>query len=164
MLFRHYIGSPSATMIRRALFDRVGLYDESLRYWEDVEFLARAATATPIACHNAPVAWRRTSHASRLTTAADGVLRLPDQYADLLATVPGLSEQERAILREKYRRSVHHALGTSLSMLDRRDARTVLSRHAGALDRGARWKWRTVTALPWTVMRPVAQLRHVAKR
>src|SRR5262249_9835848 len=45
-LASHYISwVPSATVIRRECFERVGHYDETLRFGEDLEWLARAPDA-----------------------------------------------------------------------------------------------------------------------
>jgi glycosyltransferase involved in cell wall biosynthesis len=42
--------SISSLLIRRAILDEVGLFDESLRQAEDLEFLARVASATELDC------------------------------------------------------------------------------------------------------------------
>ena len=42
-LLRYYYGNGSTSLINRDVFDKIGLFDESLPYFEDYEFWLRAS-------------------------------------------------------------------------------------------------------------------------
>jgi len=48
-------GSGSGVMVRKALFERTGLFDESLRSLEDIDMWMRLAAVTAYACIDAPL-------------------------------------------------------------------------------------------------------------
>ena len=76
-------------MLRRALFERVGGFDESLRIGEDLEWLARAQAAGA-RCETVPqvLARRRLHHANLTLTHYDEVLRLVVRHGrDRMAAV-----------------------------------------------------------------------------
>ena len=56
-LLRHcYIGPPAAVMYRREIFDRVGLFDQSIAPSADWDMYMRIARSHPIRCHHQVVA------------------------------------------------------------------------------------------------------------
>ena len=74
MIFKHCLGlclvSPSAVMVRRELFDRVGLFDESLPACEDYELWLRVSCRYPVHLIDEPLIIKRGGHADQLSKAA----------------------------------------------------------------------------------------------
>jgi glycosyltransferase involved in cell wall biosynthesis len=62
--------SPSAVMIRRELFDRVGLFDESLPACEDYDLWLRVSCRYPIHLIDEPLIIKRGGHADQLSKVA----------------------------------------------------------------------------------------------
>jgi glycosyltransferase involved in cell wall biosynthesis len=91
--------SPSAVMVRRELFDRVGLFDEGLPACEDYDLWLRVSCCIPIHLIDIPLIIKRGGHADQLSRA--GGL---DQYriASLLKLLQGAllsADQRTAALR-----------------------------------------------------------------
>jgi glycosyltransferase involved in cell wall biosynthesis len=61
--------SPSAVMVRRELFDRVGLFDEGLPACEDYDLWLRVSCCTPIHLIDIPLIVKRGGHADQLSRA-----------------------------------------------------------------------------------------------
>jgi glycosyltransferase involved in cell wall biosynthesis len=61
--------SPSAVMVRRELFDRVGLFDESLPACEDYDLWLRVSCRFPIGLIETPLIVKRGGHADQLSRA-----------------------------------------------------------------------------------------------
>jgi glycosyltransferase involved in cell wall biosynthesis len=61
--------SPSAVMVRRALFDRVGLFDESLPACEDYDLWLRVSCRFPVHLLETPLIVKRGGHADQLSRA-----------------------------------------------------------------------------------------------
>ncbi len=59
--------SPSAVMIRRSLFDEVGLFDETLRACEDYDLWLRIGCRYPIFLIDKPLIVKRGGHADQLS-------------------------------------------------------------------------------------------------
>ena len=59
--------SPSAVMVRRELFDRVGLFDESLPACEDYDLWLRVSCRFPIGLIETPLIVKRGGHADQLS-------------------------------------------------------------------------------------------------
>lgn len=155
---RDYLGIPSASMFRRAFLEDLGLYNEQLQLWEDIELLARAASVGPIACYNGVVSWKRTANSDRMMTARIGALRTPTLYSTLLSTIPDLTPEEVSILTPRYRAAVLGALSAALWHFDRDGARAILRIHGHVLDTGSRRKWSLLSALPWPLVRRLAAM------
>jgi glycosyltransferase involved in cell wall biosynthesis len=64
---RRCLVSPSAVMLRRALFERVGGFDESLPACEDYDLWLRIAGATPVWLIDRPLVIKRGGHADQLS-------------------------------------------------------------------------------------------------
>ncbi|CAB1058723.1 Putative N-acetylgalactosaminyl-diphosphoundecaprenol glucuronosyltransferase [Olavius sp. associated proteobacterium Delta 1] len=62
--------SPSAVMIRRALFDTVGLFDESLPACEDYDLWLRVSRRYPVFLIDEPLIIKRGGHEDQLSKAA----------------------------------------------------------------------------------------------
>lgn len=61
--------SPSAVMIRRSLFDAVGLFDESLSACEDYDLWLRISCKYPVHLIDTPLIIKRGGHADQLSRA-----------------------------------------------------------------------------------------------
>jgi glycosyltransferase involved in cell wall biosynthesis len=61
--------SPSAVMVRRELFDRVGLFDEGLPACEDYDLWLRVGCCMPIHLIDIPLVVKRGGHADQLSRA-----------------------------------------------------------------------------------------------
>ena len=59
--------SPSAVMIRRSLFDRVGLFDESLPACEDYDMWLRIGCRYPVHLISTPLVVKRGGHSDQLS-------------------------------------------------------------------------------------------------
>ena len=62
--------SPSAVMIRRALFDRVGFFDETLPACEDYDMWLRISCRYPVDLIDTPLIIKRGGHADQLSRMA----------------------------------------------------------------------------------------------
>ena len=62
--------SPSAVMIRKTLFDRVGLFDESLPACEDYDLWLRVSCRYPVFLIDEPLIIKQGGHADQLSKAA----------------------------------------------------------------------------------------------
>ena len=62
--------SPSAVMIRRSLFDAVGLFDESLPACEDYDLWLRVSCKYPVHLIDTPLIIKRGGHADQLSKAS----------------------------------------------------------------------------------------------
>jgi glycosyltransferase involved in cell wall biosynthesis len=61
--------SPSAVMLRKALFDRVGLFDERLPACEDYDLWLRVSSRFPVSLIETPLIVKRGGHADQLSRA-----------------------------------------------------------------------------------------------
>ncbi len=61
--------SPSAVMVRRGLFDRVGLFDETLPACEDYDLWLRVSCRIPVHLIDTPLIVKRGGHADQLSRA-----------------------------------------------------------------------------------------------
>lgn len=87
---------PSTVAVRRALFDRVGLFDETIRSAEDLDLWIRCALAGRMAYIDHRLAWARSNAAGlsrNLRLAAEGSLRILEK---LPAYSPDLAVRLRA--------------------------------------------------------------------
>jgi hypothetical protein len=67
-LWRHLVGSASAAVIRRECFERVGTFDERLRYAEDYDWWLRAALVHQVEfCHTPSFVARYRVHLGQAT-------------------------------------------------------------------------------------------------
>jgi glycosyltransferase involved in cell wall biosynthesis len=62
--------SPSAVMLRKSLFETVGLFDESLRACEDYDLWLRVSCRYPVYLINTPLIVKRGGHDDQLSRAA----------------------------------------------------------------------------------------------
>jgi glycosyltransferase involved in cell wall biosynthesis len=96
--------SPSAVMIRRALFDEVGLFDEALPACEDYDLWLRITWKYPVYLIDSPLIVKQGGHGDQLS----GMPELDKYRIRALLKIlqhPGLSENQcnaaRKILKEK---------------------------------------------------------------
>ena len=96
--------SDTGSLIRREVFQRVGLYDESLWWYEDWEMWVRIAAAYEVAAMDEPVA-RCRRHSANLSKAPEGMYRHGEAARrKVMASYP-LSRQERRALQHN---RAHH--------------------------------------------------------
>jgi glycosyltransferase involved in cell wall biosynthesis len=113
--------SPSAVMVRRELFERVGLFDESLPACEDYDLWLRVSCRFPVHLIETPLIVKRGGHADQLS---------------------------RAWGLDRYRISALVKLlnGDSLNEVQRQAARRVLRRKCAVYAGGCRKRGRTEEA------------------
>jgi glycosyltransferase involved in cell wall biosynthesis len=87
--------SPSAVLLRRSLFERVGGFDESLPACEDYDLWLRIAVDTPVWCVSTPLVVKRGGHADQLSRRFWGMDRF--RVASLLRLLA--SDRLRALQR-----------------------------------------------------------------
>ena len=96
--------SDTGSLIRREVFQRVGLYDESLWWYEDWEMWVRIAATYEVAAMDEPVA-RCRRHSANLSKAPEGMYRHGQTARrKVMASYP-LSRQERRALQHNI---AHH--------------------------------------------------------
>ncbi|MFQ5667632.1 MAG: glycosyltransferase family 2 protein [Candidatus Binatia bacterium] len=92
--------SPSAVMLRRGLFERVGGFDEGLPACEDYDLWLRIARDTPVWLVNRPLVIKRGGHADQLSRRFWGMDRFRvAALAGLLADGRALSAPRRQAVR-----------------------------------------------------------------
>jgi GT2 family glycosyltransferase len=111
--------SPSAVMLRRSLFERVGGFDESLPACEDYDLWLRILRTTPVWLVDRPLVIKRGGHTDQLSRRFWGMDRfrvatllrllvegnLPDAYRD--ATLQVLAEKCAILANGAARRGRH---------------------------------------------------------
>jgi glycosyltransferase involved in cell wall biosynthesis len=74
MIFEHSLAlclvSPSAVMLKKSLFDEVGVFDEQLPACEDYDLWLRISCRYPVHLIDAPLVIKRGGHADQLSRAA----------------------------------------------------------------------------------------------
>jgi glycosyltransferase involved in cell wall biosynthesis len=102
---RFYLETPTV-MLRREVFSKVGLFDESLHYWQTVEFFARVLRHYPLAFVERPLVYRRLHSANHTRNLegywtsqvliTDRMLKNPDLYPR------GAGEAHRQVLKRMF--------------------------------------------------------------
>ncbi|MDP6558706.1 MAG: glycosyltransferase [Candidatus Binatia bacterium] len=100
--------SPSAVMIRRDLFERVGGFDTSFPVCEDYEFWLRIAVDTPVPLIPRPLVFKRGGHEDQLSRSTWGL----DRFRIL-----ALEKLLRSGLRGEKRRCVLETLSRKIAIL-----------------------------------------------
>jgi len=98
--------SPSAVMLRRGLFDRVGIFDERLPACEDYDLWLRASCRFPVELIETPLIVKRGGHADQLSRAWGLDKYRADSIAKLISSGMLTPDQRRAaeaVLRQKCR-------------------------------------------------------------
>lgn len=99
---------PPTVMVRRRLFDEIGLFDESLRYNSDYDFIVRASRAGPFAFIEQPLLRYRISTTQMSHAAAGG--KIPLETARILDKVrlanPEFHDQHRRLFRVRTAQSM----------------------------------------------------------
>jgi len=96
--------SPSAVMIHRSVFDKVGLFDETLPACEDYDLWLRTSLHYPIDCVREPLTIKRGGHADQLSRQW-GLDRYRIQALEKILQEPKLSaEQRRLVIADIQRR------------------------------------------------------------
>ncbi len=93
--------SPSAVMLRRELFDRVGLFDERLPACEDYDLWLRVSCRFPVALIDTPLIVKRGGHPDQLSRAWGLDKYRVQSIAQLIAS--GVLTDAQRVLRQKCR-------------------------------------------------------------
>jgi glycosyltransferase involved in cell wall biosynthesis len=103
--------SPSAVMIKKKLFDRVGLFDESLKACEDYDFWLRISCTFPVHLIDTPLIVKRGGHPDQLSK-APGLDKFRIQALKKIIESGSLSEsQQRAAVQILKKKSAIYAGG-----------------------------------------------------
>jgi GT2 family glycosyltransferase len=98
--------SPSAVMIRKSLFDEVGLFDEALPACEDYDLWLRIAWKYPVYLIDTPLIVKQGGHADQLSAMPE-LDKYRIQALVKILRCNGLSEKQRhaaqVMLKEKCR-------------------------------------------------------------
>ena len=99
MIFRHCLPlcviSPSAAVIRRSLFDTIGLFDESLPACEDYDLWLRLCHRHPVVFIDEPLIVKYGGHADQLSRRYWGMDRFRIDSLQRLLDSPHLDETQR---------------------------------------------------------------------
>lgn len=91
--------SPSAVMIRRAVFERVGLFDETLPACEDYDMWLRICALYPVLFVAEPLVVKHGGHADQLSRRYWGMDRFRIRALEKLLDTPGVPrEYETAVM------------------------------------------------------------------
>jgi glycosyltransferase involved in cell wall biosynthesis len=91
------IVSPSAVMIKKILFDRVGLFDESLPVCEDYDFWLRVSAIYPVYLIEAPLIIKRGGHDDQLSKSLPGIDRFRIEALQKILASGVLTESQRGL-------------------------------------------------------------------
>jgi glycosyltransferase involved in cell wall biosynthesis len=99
--------SPSSVVIKRKVFDRVGLFDESLPVCEDYDMWLRITARYPVLFIESPLIVKRGGHADQLSRSYEAMDRFRVQSLVKILSSGALDEEMKAAagreLREKCR-------------------------------------------------------------
>jgi hypothetical protein len=98
LLRRNYIWNPASVMYRRAIFDRVPAFDQTVNGCEDYDLYLRITREFPIYCHDKAVAQYRMHSTS-----------LSRNSARMLRTVMKVMQSQGGFLRGKPYKAAHRA-------------------------------------------------------
>lgn len=96
--------SPSAVMLRRDLFDRVGGFDESLPVCEDYDLWLRITATVPVPLITTPLVIKRGGHTDQLSRRFWGMDRFRVAALCKLLASGMLSTQQRTLVEEMLHR------------------------------------------------------------
>ena len=98
-IFRHCLPrcviSPSSVMIRRRVFDRVGLFDETLPVCEDYDMWLRICARMPVAFVPEPLITKYGGHSDQLSTRFRGMDRFRIRSLDRVLNEAELEPSDR---------------------------------------------------------------------
>ncbi len=98
--------SPSATMMRRTLFERLGGFDETLLACEDYDLWLRVCVTEPIFLIESPLVLRRGGHGDQLSSRYGGMDRFRVAALCKLLDSGQLSSRQGVATREMLRKKV----------------------------------------------------------
>ncbi len=96
--------SPSSAMMRRALFSRVGLFDEALPVCEDYDFWLRVSARFPVFFINRKLIIKRGGHPDQLSQRSWGNDRYRVMALEKLLSEPFITPEERGMVLEEMKR------------------------------------------------------------
>lgn len=96
--------SPSSAMMRRALFSKVGLFDEALPVCEDYDFWLRVSSRFPIFFINRKLIIKRGGHPDQLSQRSWGNDRYRVMALEKILSEPYLKDEERQMVLKEMKR------------------------------------------------------------
>ncbi len=159
------MGLPSSLLVRRRVFEKVGMFDPTLRLAEETEFFLRMATAYPTVVVMSPLVQYRLAQADSLTSSANSVALSTAALRALDAAVAlrdRLTNAERAAWRAGRRNLLLRLAYAELSEYHNATARRALAqvfREGSIMDPRAVALW-TLSLAPPVVLRAL----HILKR
>jgi GT2 family glycosyltransferase len=143
MIFERSLGlclvSPSAVMIRKTLFDIVGLFDESLAACEDYDFWLRISSTYPVHLIDVPLIIKRGGHTDQLSK-APGLDKFRIQALKKIIESGSLSEsQHRLAVQTLKEKSAIYAGGCRKR--GREDEARYIEELFDSIAHGARGRW-----------------------
>ena len=98
--------SPSSVVIRRDVFEDIGLFDESLKACEDYDFWLRFCAHEPVVYLDQPLAQRFGGHADQLSRRTPGLDRYRIKSLCRLLASGVLDEQQRRLASASLRKKI----------------------------------------------------------
>ncbi|PIV22513.1 MAG: glycosyl transferase, partial [Deltaproteobacteria bacterium CG03_land_8_20_14_0_80_45_14] len=96
--------SPSSVMMRRALFSRIGLFDEALPVCEDYDFWLRVSARFPIFFINRKLISKRGGHPDQLSQKSWGNDRYRVMALEKLLSEPYVGSEEREMILKEMKK------------------------------------------------------------
>lgn len=97
------IVSPSSVVIHREVFDKIGLFDETLPVCEDYDLWLRIGVLFPILFLDKPLIIKYGGHADQLSQKYWGIDRFRIQALDKLLQNPALRTEQRPVVIQTFR-------------------------------------------------------------
>jgi len=99
--------SPSSVIIKKTVFDNVGMFDENFEYVEDYELWLRITAFYPVGYINKKLVVKTGGHEDQLSKRIDGIEGYRIQALEKLLSTVQLSEEYYEEAIEVYRRKCH---------------------------------------------------------
>ena len=96
--------SPSSALMRRAIFDEVGYFDEALPACEDYDLWLRITKTHPVHFIETPLIIKRGGHEDQLSRTHWGLDRFRIQSLDKLLQAGGLTDEQFEQARQEFER------------------------------------------------------------
>ena len=109
--------SPSSVMIKKEVFDRIGLFDESLRVCEDYDLWLRITSKLPVLFLDVPLIIKHGGHPDQLSKVDDGIEQYRIRSLEKILGSSLLNESQSRCAREM----LVHKLNIYANGLEKRD-------------------------------------------
>ena len=89
--------SPSSVLIRKEVFDNIGVFDESLRVCEDYDLWLRITSKYPVVFLDEPLIYKYGGHADQLSKVNDGIESYRIQSLEKIIKSGLLSDEQKVM-------------------------------------------------------------------